>query len=347
MGNYFRVFSFVFFSFVLSSCTNEAPQNIPNIIGTVTDKDGNLINDVSVYFIYHFSDVQPQQISKVAGVDTVNFLYFTAVEQNSDIVLNWGAASELNNRGFEVRRKYGSSDYSTIAFVAGNGTSNTQHDYTYIDNNVSTGTYYYQLKQIDFDGNFQFSQEVMIKTSYYGPDTLYQNYPNPFDNYTKINFSLSEKDSTLLNLLNYYSLSPLYNFINKEFEPGAYSVQFSNLENYPNDIYKVKYILIENNTTKIEQERDMFINRTLINELLTSRPNIRTENGRFEMDISSLPIHKIINQTSEYNWTTIGKKEVTNLVTFVLVKSGYTTLELDYSIDEFNQNDFTFRMEKQ
>lgn len=348
MGNCFKVLSLVLLSIVLSSCTNEAPQNIPKIIGTVTDTDGNLINDVSVYFVYHFSDIPYQRISKLMGVDTVSFTYFTGTETSSGILLEWGTASELNNQGFEVQRKLGSVEYSTIAFVQGYGTSNTPHSYSYTDNYLYSGeSYVYRLKQIDFDGSFQYSQEVTIIVSYSGPDTLYQNFPNPFENMTKATYSLSDSAKTRLDFVDYNTLNPLFNYLDLEQEPGRHAVEMHSFNNFPNNIYKLKLNIKRGDSTEMEQMVDLFINRNPISLSQNFEPNCKTVNGKFEADISSLPLHKIINRTSESDWTTIGKIEATDLITFILIKDGYKTLELDYSIDELNQNDFTFKLEKQ
>ncbi|MBV6478439.1 MAG: hypothetical protein HGGPFJEG_01194 [Ignavibacteria bacterium] len=108
-----------------------------------------------------------------------------------DVQLSWSTSSESNNRGFDIERRKSESNWERLSFVNGNGTTASSHNYSYLDKNLEAGTYYYRLKQIDFNGNFEYfdlGNEVKIGT----PEKydLSQNYPNPFNPSTKINFDL-------------------------------------------------------------------------------------------------------------------------------------------------------------
>ncbi len=76
--------------------------------------------------------------------------------------LNWVTASELNNAGFEVERSIDGENFEQIAFVKGNGTTGLVSKYEYIDYNA--GNAYYRLKQVDFDGQFDYSQLIKLAT---------------------------------------------------------------------------------------------------------------------------------------------------------------------------------------
>ncbi|MBK9226349.1 MAG: T9SS type A sorting domain-containing protein [Ignavibacteria bacterium] len=78
-----------------------------------------------------------------------------------------------------------------IGRVNGNGTTNSVSNYAYVDNNVQSGSYEYRLKQIDYNGNYEYfylASTVLISI----PERieLSQNYPNPFNPSTKINYKL-------------------------------------------------------------------------------------------------------------------------------------------------------------
>ncbi len=72
-------------------------------------------------------------------------------------ILEWTTTSETNNKGFEIQRSMNGHDFVTIDFVRGHGNSSSVVNYSYIDDKVMTGVNYYRLKQIDFDGRFDFS----------------------------------------------------------------------------------------------------------------------------------------------------------------------------------------------
>lgn len=92
----------------------------------------------------------------------VELISFTAKAiDNQFIQLNWSTATEINNLGFEIHRSVDGEDWSNIGWVPGNGNSTNTLNYAFQDHEVTSGTYYYyRLKQIDFDGQFEYSDVV-------------------------------------------------------------------------------------------------------------------------------------------------------------------------------------------
>ncbi len=84
----------------------------------------------------------------------IELLSFSATPNERSISLEWITATETNNDGFEITRKSEfESDFTKIGWVEGAGTTNEKQTYTYVDGNVRPNiTYYYQLRQVDFDG---------------------------------------------------------------------------------------------------------------------------------------------------------------------------------------------------
>lgn len=135
----------------------------------------------------------------------VELTAFTVSAIGNSVRLNWSTASEINNSGFEVERSSTlprQEVWEKIGFVQGNGTTTLAQQYSFTDKNVSTGSYSYRLKQIDFDGTFAYSPVVEVEVSAPVKFDLAQNYPNPFNPGTTIQFSLPKSSNVLLKVYN-------------------------------------------------------------------------------------------------------------------------------------------------
>ena len=117
---------------------------------------------------------------------------FSSSIVNNSVKLSWKTASELNNDRFEIERRFNGPDWQKIGSVNGAGNSTSLKEYSYTDKSfLVSGTYYYRLKQMDYNGSFKYSQTVQSEVnitpqSYW----LEQNYPNPFNPTTTISFNL-------------------------------------------------------------------------------------------------------------------------------------------------------------
>ena len=109
----------------------------------------------------------------------VELLSFTAKANEKAISLSWETATERNNAGFEVQRSMDGGNFQTIAFVEGKGDTSLEQDYFYEDRELRFNQkYYYRLKQIDYDGQFEYSRilnEKLVSTL----EEVSQFYPNP------------------------------------------------------------------------------------------------------------------------------------------------------------------------
>ncbi len=132
----------------------------------------------------------------------VELTSFSANYLDNKVELNWQTATETNNYGFEIQRKFENSGYKTVGFVQGNGTSTNSHEYSYTDKNISIGTYYYRLKQVDVNGNVELSKEIKVEVQAPENFHLYQNYPNPFNPSTTIQFSVPHPSKVKITLFN-------------------------------------------------------------------------------------------------------------------------------------------------
>lgn len=93
----------------------------------------------------------------------VELIAFTAKVEGSEVLLEWETASELNNDYFVVERSFDGENFESIGEVTGNGTTKQTSYYEYWDSRPSVGTNYYRLKQVDFDGSFEYSSIIEVK----------------------------------------------------------------------------------------------------------------------------------------------------------------------------------------
>ncbi|MCB9353232.1 MAG: T9SS type A sorting domain-containing protein [Lewinellaceae bacterium] len=81
-----------------------------------------------------------------------------------------------NNHGFEIERSIDNLQWTTLGFVAGNGTSTEQHDYDFSDDRPHAGVNFYRLKQMDTDGGYEYSPMVVADIR---STAQFDVFPNP------------------------------------------------------------------------------------------------------------------------------------------------------------------------
>lgn len=161
----------------------------------------------------------------------VELTSFTAQYVGSTTLLNWTTATELNNLGFDVQRSTDGNEFVTIGFVLGKGTTTEVQNYSYVDKTTTPNiNYAYRLKQIDFNGSYNYSEVVNLGESNPYNFELLQNYPNPFNPATTISIGLPVKSDVTLDVYNIVGERVL-SLYNGELAAGNYNytVDASNL----------------------------------------------------------------------------------------------------------------------
>ena len=217
------------------SGVNTANQNIA-ILLSVSGGDLDGWTDPSLRFstISTTPATLPEGLSGF-GIAPTQFLPVTLSAFNYSVVgrnikLNWTTTEEINNSGFDVQKSVitdqGTEIWEKIGFVEGKGTKNTPTSYSFEDRNMNTGKYMYRLKQVDFNGNYEYFElngevEIGVPRKY----DVSQNYPNPFNPVTKINFDLPENG--LVNIRLYDMLGrEVAVIVNEVRNAGYHTVQF-------------------------------------------------------------------------------------------------------------------------
>lgn len=204
--------------------------------GTWTGFAQNIISELlknRIYFNVHSTnnpggEIRGQIIFSniVSGNIPVELISFSASLKDNSITLTWTTATEINNRGFEIQRQNKNNTWLTIGFVQGKGTATEVQSYSFIVENLTAGKYSYRLKQVDFDGRFEYSNVVNVNIGSPLSFELSQNYPNPFNPTTTINFTLPEKTNVSLKVYNILG-SQVAVVLNEIKDAGIYSINFT------------------------------------------------------------------------------------------------------------------------
>jgi len=106
----------------------------------------------------------------------VELLYFSAIANNNQVVLDWKTATETNNDYFIVERAAADRQFTEVAQVPGQGTVSFPVAYQLEDKNPPPGQLYYRLQQIDLDGSQHYHPAISVHFTN-SPSVLV--FPNP------------------------------------------------------------------------------------------------------------------------------------------------------------------------
>lgn len=153
----------------------------------------------------------------------VKFVDFNIQQINTDVFqLNWSTSQEINNDKFVIEKSNDGKQWFSIAEVKGSDNSNTIQNYVYqINESKNQSIEYYRLKQIDFDGKFEYSK-VISKYSIISDSEL-NIYPNPTENILKISLSKPINNATI----KCYNLNGVLIFEKNDFSGKEYDVNIS------------------------------------------------------------------------------------------------------------------------
>lgn len=107
----------------------------------------------------------------------VELVDFNASRNNGEVILSWQTASEINNSHFEIERSNDGKSFSAVDVTMGKGTTSEFSSYTYIDQYAPKCNSFYRLKQVDFNGEYSYSNIVMVETEL--DFSGFSVYPNP------------------------------------------------------------------------------------------------------------------------------------------------------------------------
>jgi len=139
--------------------------------------------------------------SKTCNPVPVELISFEAVVSGTDVSLNWATSSETNNAGFEVQMM-DSGSWNALGWVEGNGTTTEAQTYSYTAEDMGFGTHMFRLKQIDFDGAFEYSDELEVTVETPGTHLISSAYPNPFNPQSQFTLAVAQDQVVTAELFN-------------------------------------------------------------------------------------------------------------------------------------------------
>ncbi len=156
----------------------------------------------------------------------VELTSFSASADQNSVILSWSTATETNNAGFSVERKTPVDErWIEIGFVPGFGTTTEVRNYSYKDVNLLSGLYSYRLKQIDYDGSVEYSNDVFAEIGLPETFSLMQNYPNPFNPTTNIKYAIVNKQFVTLKVYDVLG-NEVVTLVNEYKPAGNYEINF-------------------------------------------------------------------------------------------------------------------------
>ncbi|KAA3597653.1 MAG: T9SS C-terminal target domain-containing protein [Calditrichaeota bacterium] len=182
---------------------------------------------------------------------------FTARQIENSILLNWTTASEKENEGFNVYRKMGNSFYTQIASYKGNSellgalNSTVSNNYTFTDNSElkNNEAYTYYISDVETNGfetkhvaqaqtvKFTLNEEIaQTKLDY----VLAQNFPNPFNPNTQINFQIAKTQDVKLEVYNLKG-ELVKELVNENLSKGSHSTNWDGTDSFGNQVSSGTY----------------------------------------------------------------------------------------------------------
>lgn len=218
---------------------------IPNVLPSGVRKieqrgfvNGNIINGStssngtwgSINTVNPASGTTPIAIAAANAPLPVKLLNFSAEIDNNQTNLFWSTAAEVNNKGFELQRSLDGKNFTSVTFVKGAGNTNRVTRYNFKDNNNSSA--YYRLKQLDFDGQFEYSNTIKVVNS----ELSIELSPNPFNENIEINSLTPILNAEIIDITGKVKIieianSNKLNINTSELGKGVYFIRINNGEN--------------------------------------------------------------------------------------------------------------------
>ncbi|MEM1269353.1 MAG: T9SS type A sorting domain-containing protein, partial [Bacteroidota bacterium] len=126
---------------------------------------------------------------------------FAATVDGETVYLTWNTLSEQSNAGFEVQMRSDAAEtWNVLGFVDGFGDTNELQSYAFEATNLPFGALQFRLKQLDYDGQFEYSPVVETVVELAESFVIEAAYPNPFNPQATVRFAVAREQQVTVDL---------------------------------------------------------------------------------------------------------------------------------------------------
>lgn len=156
----------------------------------------------------------------------------SATNTATGVTVSWATLSEKNNNYFVIERSEDGLAWDEVGSVSGSGTTEVESTYSFLDETVTEGLFYYRVKQVDFDGKSENSSLVYVNVT--NVSIIKGLYPNP--NEGTFTLSLGSEEITSISIRNAQGIAMSSSISQND------KVFTVSLENYSSGLYTVYVI---------------------------------------------------------------------------------------------------------
>lgn len=213
---------------IIAGTNNNIKRSTDKGANWIVRMDGiNGVKTINAFYIYNTKVFAGSNGSGIYwsytdwALPVVMKMFMSEVSGNG-VRLRWETGEEINCAGFEVERKCGGGQYVKAGYVSAKGAGK----YEFADKGLQAGRFAYRIKQIDNNGNFAYYElagdvVIGVPESY----VLWQNFPNPFNPVTKINFEVPQAERVSIKVFDVVGRE-VSMLADGEYNAGYYSLSF-------------------------------------------------------------------------------------------------------------------------
>ncbi|MFM9945956.1 MAG: T9SS type A sorting domain-containing protein, partial [Bacteroidia bacterium] len=189
------------------STFNRASCQMAHYNGSTWDALGSLAsasgsNPYTFTYSNYTGSFSPFGMNGGGGPLPVNFLYLNAKQVGDFGDISWATATEKNNDYFSIEKSFDTKSFVSIGKVYGAGNSQQIIHYSFSDSNLAEGTNYYRLKQVDYNGLYEYTPIKVINNTEWSKTNSFKLFPVPAVDVLNLELNSTANGIIHINILN-------------------------------------------------------------------------------------------------------------------------------------------------